>query len=172
MAVTKRSRASARTPRQAAAPSHPCCPDASDLVMLAMGNPMFEGGTTRGLRRIRSDGTSIGSEYVEPYGYVIPRGTCLVVTDLSFYSGFTQPLAADSLTTLALGIVKVSGSGWQQSTVFVTSPKFSNNKMIGGNVTMGTGFAVRHGYYLSVTLPGHGDLVSTDLFVYGYLKQL
>ena len=39
-------------------------------------------------------------------------------------------LAADSLTTLALGIVEASGSGRQQSTVFVTSPKFSNNKMI------------------------------------------
>jgi hypothetical protein len=68
--------------------------------------------------------------------------------------------------------VKVSGSGWRQSTVFVTSHKFSNNKMIGGNIMMGTGFAVRHGHYLSVTLPGHGDLVSTELFVYGYLKPL
>ena len=172
MAVTKRSQTSARASHQAAAPPHPCCPEASDLVMLAMANPMFEGGTTRGLRRIRSDGTSINSDYVEPYGYVIPTGKCLVVTDLSYYSGFTQPLAADSLTELALGIVKVSGSGWQQSTVFVTSPKFSINKMIGGNVTMATGFAVRHGYYLSVTLPAHGDLVSTELLVYGYLKQL
>ena len=45
MAVTKRSRASARAPRRAAAPSQPCCPEASDLVVLAMANPMFEGGT-------------------------------------------------------------------------------------------------------------------------------
>ena len=41
-----------------------------------MANPMFAGGFTRGLRRIRSDGTSISSEYVEPYGYVIPKGKC------------------------------------------------------------------------------------------------
>ena len=50
MAVTKRARASARAPRRAAAPSHPCCPDASDLVVLAIANPLFEGGTTCGLR--------------------------------------------------------------------------------------------------------------------------
>jgi hypothetical protein len=137
-----------------------------------MANPMFEAGTTRGLRRIRSDGTSIGSEYVEPYGYVIPRGKCLVITDLSYYSGFTQPLGPGNLTTLTLGIVKVSSSGWQQNIIFVTTPQFSNNKMIGGNVSLETGVAIRHGYYLSVTPPIHGDLVSTELFVYGYLKSL
>jgi hypothetical protein len=53
-----------------------------------------------------------------------------------------------------------------------TSPKFANNGLIGGNVTMETGFAVRHGHYLSVTLLQLGDLVSTELFVYGYLKPL
>jgi hypothetical protein len=131
-----------------------------------------DGESHVGLRRFRSDGASISSEYVEPYGYVIPKGKCFVVTDLSYYSGFTQPLAPGSLTKLTLGIVKVSASGWRQSTVFVTSPEFSNNKMIGSNVTMETGFTVRHGHYLSVTLPGHGDLVSTELFVYGYLKPL
>ena len=111
-------------------------------------------------------------EYVEPYGYVIPKGKCLVVTDLSYYSGFSQPLTQGSLTKLFLGIVTVSSSGWRQSTLFVTSPTFSSNRQIGGNVTMTTGLAVRHGHYLSVTLPAHGDLVSTDLFVYGYLKPL
>jgi hypothetical protein len=115
MAVTRR--------RRAPTPSHPCCPNADDLVVLAMANPMFEAGTTRGLRRIRSDGTSIGSEYVEPYGYVIPRGKCLVITDLSYYSGFTQPLGPGNLTTLTLGIVKVSSSGWQQNIIFVTTPQ-------------------------------------------------
>jgi hypothetical protein len=36
-----------------------------------------------------------------------------------------------------------------------------------------SGFAVRHGRYLSVTLPAYGeDLVSTELFVYRYLKPL
>ena len=59
MAVTKRPRASAGAHRRAAAASDPCCPNASDLVVLAMANPMFTGGFTRGLRRIRSDGTSI-----------------------------------------------------------------------------------------------------------------
>ena len=34
------------------------------------------------------------------------------------------------------------------------------------------GFAVRHGCYLSVTPPVHGDLVSTELLAYGYLKSL
>jgi hypothetical protein len=41
-----------------------------------------------------------------------------------------------------------------------------------GNVSLNTEFAVRHGCYLSVTPPVHGDLVSTELFVYGYLKPL
>jgi hypothetical protein len=172
MAVAKRPRASAGAHRRAAVPANPCCPDASDLVVLAMANPMSTGGTTRGLRRIRSDGNSVSSEYVEPYGYVIPKGKCLVVTDLSYYSGFTQTMAPGSLTKLVLGIVKVSSSGWRQSIVFVTSPKFANNGLIGSNVTMETGFAVRHGHYLSVTLLQLGDLVSTELFVYGYLKPL
>jgi hypothetical protein len=137
-----------------------------------MANPMFEGGTTRGFSRRRSDGTSISSEYVEPYGYVIPRGKCLVVTDLSYHSGFSQPLAVGALTKLTLGIVKVASSGWRQTIIFVASPQFASNKVIGGNVGLKTGFAVNHGCYLSVTPPVHGDLVSTELFVYGYLKPL
>jgi hypothetical protein len=93
MAVAKRPRASAGANR-GSAPANPCCPDASDLVVLAMANPMSTGGTTRGLRRIRSDGTSISSEYVEPYGYVIPKGKCLVVTDL--YGYFSKLLRDDA----------------------------------------------------------------------------
>jgi hypothetical protein len=170
MAIAKRRKASTAAHRRAATPSDPCCPEAGDLVVLAMANPMFEGGATRGFSRRRSDGTSINSEYIEPYGYVVPRGKCLVITDLSYYSGFSQPLAPGALTKLTLGIVKVSGSGWQQTIMFVASPQFSNNKMIGGNVSLKTGFAVSRGCYLAVTPPVHGDLVSTELFVYGYLK--
>ena len=76
----------------------------------------------RGFSRRRSDGTYISSEYIDPYGYVIPRGKCLVITDLSYYSGFSQPLAPGALTKLTLGIVKVSSSGWQQTIMFVASP--------------------------------------------------
>jgi hypothetical protein len=114
----------------------------------------------------------MSSEYVDPFGYVIPVGKCLVVTDLCYFSGFSQPPAPGNLTTLLLGIVTVSGSGWQQRSLFVTSPTLSNNRQIGGNITMKTGFAVRHGHYLSVTPPVYGDLVSTELYVYGYLKPL
>ena len=127
------------TKRRMAAPAAPCCPEAGDLVVLATANPMFEGGTTRGFSRRRSDGTYISSEYIDPYGYVIPRGKCLVITDLSYYSGFSQPLAPGALTKLTLGIVKVSSSGWQQTIMFVASPQFSNNKVIGGTVSMNTG---------------------------------
>ena len=42
MAVTKRSRASARAHRRAAATSHPCCPDASELVVLAMATERLD----------------------------------------------------------------------------------------------------------------------------------
>ena len=171
MAIAKRRKASTTGHRSAATPSIPCCPEAGDLVVLAMANPMFEAGTTRGFSRRRSDGTSVSSEYFDPYGYVIPRGKCLVITDLTYYSGFSQPLAPGALTKLTLGIVKVSSSGWQQTIMFVASPQFSNNKVIGGNVSLNTGFAVSHGCYLSVTPPVHGD-VSTELFVYGYLKPL
>jgi hypothetical protein len=170
MAIAKRRKASTAARRRAATPSDPCCPEAGDLVVLAMANPMFEGGATRGFSRRRSDGTSINSEYIEPYGYVVSRGKCLVITDLSYYSGFSQPLAPGALTKLTLGIAKVSSSGWQQTIMFVASPQFSNNKMIGGNVSLKTGFAVSRGCYLAVTPPVHGDLVSTELFVYGYLK--
>ena len=169
MATAKRHGTSSRTH---AAASQPCCQDASDLVMLVMANPMFEGGTTRGLRRIHSDGTTVNSEYVEPYGYVIPSGRCLVVNDLSYYSGFTQPPIPGTLTNLTLGIVTVVGSGLSQGVLFVTSPIVSNNHQIGGNVSMKTGPVIGHGHYLSVTLPAFGDLVSTELFVYGYLKSL
>jgi hypothetical protein len=158
--------------RTRSAASQPCCPDASDLVMLAMANPISEGATSRGLRRIHSDGTTVNNEYVEPYGYVIPNGKCLVVTDLSYYSGFTQPPISGTLTNLTLGIVTVAGSGWRQGVLFVTSPLVSNNHQIGGNVSMKTGLVVGHGHYLSITLPAFGDLVSTELFVYGCLKGL
>ena len=45
MASAKRQATSTRTH---AAASQPCCPDASDLVILAMANPMFEGGRLEG----------------------------------------------------------------------------------------------------------------------------
>jgi hypothetical protein len=77
-----------------------------------------------------------------------------------------------TLTNLTLGIVTVAGSGWSQGVLFVTSPIVSNNHQIGGNVSMKTGPVVGHGRYLSVTFPAFGDLVSTELFVYGFLKSL
>jgi hypothetical protein len=133
-----------------------------------MANPI-PASLTYGFRRIHSDGTSIASEYVDPYGYVIPAGKCLVVTDLAYYSSFTKPEAPGSLTHLLLGIATVTPGGFGQRQVFATTALFSNNGAIGGNVTMETGLAVAHGHYLTASLLD-GQLVSTYLFVYGYLE--
>jgi hypothetical protein len=139
-----------------------------DLVTLEMAGPI-SASLTRGFRRIHPDGTSVVSEYVDPYGYVIPPGKCLVVTDLAYYSGFTKPEPPGSLTHLLLGIATVNpGGGWGQRQVFATTAIFSNNGAIGGNVTMETGLAVAHGHYLTASL-FDVELVSTYLFVYGYL---
>jgi hypothetical protein len=54
---------------------------------------------------------------LEPYGYVIPRGKCLVVTDLSTIRPSTNRLPPGSFELAA-------------------------NSQIGGIVTMTTGFAV------------------------------
>ena len=51
MAITKRRKASTAGHRSAA-PAVPCCSEAGDLIVLAMANPMFEGGTTRGFSRM------------------------------------------------------------------------------------------------------------------------
>ena len=138
MAIAKRRKASTTGHRSAANSSIPCCPEAGDLVVLAMANPMFEAGTNRGFSRRRSDGTSVSSEYFDPYGYVIPRGKCLVITDLTYY--WLQPTTGPRRFDEANARDREGlSSGWQQTIMFVASPQFSNNKVIGGNVKLKTG---------------------------------
>jgi hypothetical protein len=139
-----------------------------DLVTLEMADPIPT-SLTFGFRRIHPDGTSVASEYVDPYGYLIPADKCLVVTDVAFYSSFTKPESPGNLTHVLLGIATVNPGGWGQRQVFTTSALFSNNGAIGGNVTMKTGFAVAHGHYLTASL-FDVELVSTYLYVYGYLE--
>ena len=167
MAVAKRPRASAGANR-GSAPANPCCPYPSDLVVLAMADPMSTGGTTRGLRRIRSDGTSINSEYVEPYGHVIPKGKCLVVTDLSYYSGFTQTMSLGSLTKLVLGGVKVLELGLAAKYCVCHQPEV-RKKQRPDRRQRHHGNGVRRS---SRSLSVHGRPGATELFVYGYLKPL
>jgi hypothetical protein len=126
-----------------------------------MANPIDPGNALfRGFRRIHVDGVAPANEYVEPYGYVIPKGRGLVVTDLAYYSSFTKPRAPGDISRLFLGYVDVH-----------PTPVFSQNGAIGGNVTLHTGFVMPHGRYLSVDLDDF-DLVATELFVYGYLIDL
>jgi hypothetical protein len=125
----------------------------------------------RGFRRIHADDSSPPGEYIEPYGFVIPKGRCLIVTDLAFFSAFTNPEAAGNLTRLVLGFLHVLQDGWSQGVIFVTTPIFSQNGSIGGNVTMRSGFVIPHGRYLTVDL-FDSELVETEVFVYGYLADL
>jgi hypothetical protein len=137
-----------------------------------MANPIDPGNALfRGFRRIHVDGSAPAGEYVEPYGYVIPKGRGLVVTDLAYYSSFTKPRAPGDISRLFLGYVHVFPTGMTQGLIFVTTPIFSKNGAIGGNVTLHTGFVIPHGRYLSVDLDDL-ELVSTELFVYGYLIDL
>jgi hypothetical protein len=140
----------------------------ADLVTLELADPISN-SLTSGFRRIHPDGTSVAMEYVAPYGYVIPAGKCLVVTSVAFYSGFTNPQPPGSLTHVMLGIATVNpGGGWGQRQVFATPAVFANNGAIGGNVTLETGIAVKHGHYLTVSFL-NSDLVSAYFYVYGYL---
>jgi hypothetical protein len=167
----KRSTPKVPTPR-APAPQQdrsPCCPSASDLVILEMGNPVLEDDANfRGFRRVHSDGSYQASEHLEPYGYVIPKGKWLMVTDIAYSSGFTKPRAAGTLTELRFGLMTVTGQSVGQRPIFETTSQLSSNGWIGGNVAMRTGFAIANGHYLSVNLFDH-ELVATYIFVYGYL---
>jgi hypothetical protein len=161
---------SVRRPAKAP-PERTCCPTAGALVTLEIGDPIDEGALSFGFRRTRGDGTFSASEYVEPYGYVIPKGKCLVVTDLAYYSRFTHPEAPGDLTRIMLGLLTVAGNSWSQGQLFVAAPSFSQNGSIGGNVTMQSGFVISHGHYLTVSLLD-SELVATYIYVYGYLDDL
>src|SRR4051794_21740479 len=127
-----------------------CCPAAADLVTLALGNPIdSENPLLRGFRRLHADGSAPAGEYVEPYGFVIPKGRCLIVTDLGYYSDFTKPEAAGSLTRVMLGYLQLLPNGWTQGILFITTAIFSKNGSIGGNVTLHSGFVIPHGRYLT-----------------------
>ena len=142
----------------------------ADLVTLGMGNPIFEGSNSRGLRRIGASG-EILTPFDEPYGYVIPGGRHLVVTDLAYYSGFTNPRPPGALAHVVLSILTLSGDGGSSHTpVFVATSPFAQNGFIGGNAEMQTGFAVAHGHFLTATTFDF-ELVSTEIFVYGYLTD-
>lgn len=154
-----------------APPVGPCCRSAAALVTLAFADPIG-GANLRGFRRIRADGTYPSGEYVVPYGYVIPKGKCLAVTDLAYYSGFTQPEPPGNLTRVMLASLTVTApNSWTQETLFVTAPLFSQNGSIGGNVTMRSGFVIPHGHYLTVGF-FDSDLIETYVYVYGYLEDL
>jgi hypothetical protein len=137
-----------------------------------MANPIVsDDALFRGFRRVHVDGSAPAGEYIDPYGYVIPKGRGLVVTDLAYYSSFTKPRAPGDLARLFLGYVQVTPTGLSQGLIFVTTPIFAQNGAIGGNVTLHTGFVIPHGRYLSVDLDDF-ELVATELFVYGYLIDL
>jgi len=149
-----------------------CCPTPADRVILSLADPIVPDDVMfRGFRRIRADGSSLPSEYVAPYGYVIPKGRGLVVTDLAYYSAFTKPDPEGTLRRLMLGSVHVWSSGLSQLMVFITTPVFAKNSSIGGNVSVNTGFVIPHGRYLSCNLDNF-ELVSTEIFVYGFLVDL
>jgi hypothetical protein len=135
-----------------------------------MANAIVQGSLSRGFRRTRGDGTYPSSEYVEPYGYVIPKGKCLVVTDLAYHSRFTQPEPPGNMSEIRLGLLTVTSTSLSQGNLFITAPVFSQNGAIGGNVTMHSGFVIPHGHYLTVTLFDL-ELVATYLYVYGYLDD-
>jgi hypothetical protein len=149
---------------------HPCCPPVSDLVTLEMGNPVVpEDPLFRGLYRVHPDGSVHPNEQNEPYGFIIPKGMVLVVTDVAYHSAFTQPRPPGTLTELRFGIVTVTPNSVGQRIIFTTSSLMAiNDGSIGGNVALRTGFAVGHGHYLSVNFLDF-ELVSTYLYVYGYL---
>jgi hypothetical protein len=137
------------------------------MVLLTLANPIIPDSLSRGFRRIRPDGSQTG-EYQDPYGFVIPRGKSLVVTDLAYYSGFTNPQDPGDMTRLMLGMLTVNPTSIQQLPLFVTAPLFAKNGSYGGNVTLETGFAIRHGHFLTASFLD-SELVSTYVFVYGYL---
>jgi hypothetical protein len=147
------------------------CPRVADLVTLSLGSPIFDGNSlVRGLIHLRSDGVSDASENDERYGYRIPDGKVLVVTGLSYYSGFTQPEPPGNLTRLFLGRISVTEELIQNQNLFVTTAVFSNNGSIGGNVSVDKGFVLQAGHFLSASFCNY-ELLSPELFVYGYLAS-
>jgi hypothetical protein len=134
-----------------------------------MGDPVISDDPLfRGLRRVHPDGSIHANEHVEPFGYVIPKGKVLVVTDVAYHSAFTQPRPPGTLTELRFGIMTVTNQSVGQRAIFTTSSMLSLNGSIGGNFPLRTGFAVGHDHYLSVNFFDF-ELVSTYFFVYGYL---
>jgi hypothetical protein len=161
------------TPPTRAGKREQCCPAPADRVILSLAGPIVpDNATFRAFRRLRADGASLPSEFVAPLGYAIPKGRGLVVTDLAYYSAFTKPDPEGTLRRLSLGSVQTSpGGGLGQRLVFMTTPIFSKNRAIGGNVSINTGFVIPHGCFLSCNLDNI-ELVSTELFVYGFLVDL
>jgi hypothetical protein len=175
-----KSRGSAAKPSRPTRPAPPskagkrgqCCPAPADRVILSLAGPILpDDAMFRAFRRIRADGSSVASEFINPYGYVIPRGRGLVVTDLAYYSAFTKPDPEGTLRRLSLGSVHVESGGLSQLMVFITTPVFAKNSSIGGNVSVNTGFVILHGRFLSCNLDNF-ELVSTEIFVYGFLVDL
>jgi hypothetical protein len=140
-------------------------------VTLEMGNPIVDDPLFRGLRRVHPDGSIHPSEQVEPFGYVIPKGMVLVVTDVAYHSAFTKPRPPGTLTEVRFGLTTVTSKSVSQRAIFTTSSLLSINGSIGVNIPLRTGFAVGHGHYLTANFLDF-DLVSTYLFVYGYLAPV
>lgn len=152
-------------------PAQPRCPSVSDLVVLGMGNPIdSENPLLRGFRRIHADGVAPAGEYVEPYGFVVPKGRALVVTDVAFFSKATKPLSPGSLTRLSLGYLQRVRQGWLQGILFVTTATYTKNRAIGGNVSLNSGVVIPYDRYLTLDLYEQ-DLDMTEVFVYGYLAD-
>jgi len=136
-----------------------------------MGNPIdTENPLLRGFRRIHADGVAPAGEYIEPYGFVVPKGRCLVVTDVAYFSKATKPLAEGNLTRLSLGYLQLIKQGWMQGILFVTTAMYTKNRAIGGNVSLASGIVIPHGRYLTMDLY-EKDLDMSEVFAYGYLAD-
>jgi hypothetical protein len=147
-------------------------PSPDDMLLLSMVNPISNGATTRGFVRLTPDGGVDSGSSEAPFGYVIPAGRRLVVTDLAYFSGFTSPGAENDLLEIRFAILtEHPGGGFSQIPVFVATTRFAHDGSVGGNVAMHTGFVVNHGHFLTATILQGSDLIATQLYVYGYLAR-
>ena len=139
----------------------------SEHVTLAFGVSIGPPSVFGFLRRL-PDG-SIDAPATDPnFGYIIPDGKALVVTDISFnLRGSNIPPSGES-SKVSLGILNSIGGGFSQSLIYQVGPVVDDSGRISGSFQIGSGIVISSGSFLAVTF-SVGTLADAQFFAYGYL---
>lgn len=141
----------------------------ADHVTLRSFTLISQAGTDlRGFRRVLPDGTFDETLNDPQYGWVIPAGKILVVTDIAFNIGGTSMPVPGANLGIQLGVLAPSNGGFSTGTVYRSGAIVDVNNRAADSFHINSGVLMSADRFLVSSL-AVGVPVSPEFHLYGYL---